>query len=85
MLHHPSGVQDERVGGNTPIMDMEEFALMEGNILGQSSALESLFPHGLPSPPEGTCAGHPLHTKIYQCSMYTMTNPSRCTLQYLTL
>ncbi len=59
-MHHSLGAQDERVGGNTPIMDMDD-PLMEGNMMGQSSAFESLF-HALPSPSEGNCADHILHT-----------------------
>ena len=56
MMHHQSGTQDERVGGNTPLLDMDD-ALMDGPMLGHSSAIDSFFPGGLPSL-EGSCTAH---------------------------
>ena len=51
MLH---GVRDERVGGNTPELDIE---LMDNAMLGHSSAIDQFFSTGMPSP-EGICTGH---------------------------
>ena len=41
----PSG-QDERVGGNTPDIDMED-NLLEGAMLGHSSASDAFFTHNV--------------------------------------
>ena len=53
MLRQPSGNHDERVGGNTPLLDLED-PLLDGPMLGHSSANDSFLTGRLPSL-EGEC------------------------------
>lgn len=48
MLRQSSGNQDERVGGNTPLLDLED-PLLDGGFLGHSSATDSFLTGGLPT------------------------------------
>ena len=48
MLRQSSGNQDERVGGNTPLLDLED-PLLDGGFLGHSSANDSFLTGRLPS------------------------------------
>ncbi len=55
MMRQSSANQDERVGGNTPLLDAED-PLFDGSILGHSSATDSLLFNGRLSPLEGRCS-----------------------------
>jgi hypothetical protein len=52
MMRQSPANQDERVGGNTPLLDTED-PLFDGPILGHSSATDSLLFSGRLSPLEG--------------------------------